>query len=189
MLAPGDMTRLLSEWSNGNQDALNRLLPAVYDELRRLASSYMRRERPDHTLQTTALVHEAYLRLVDQDDVRCKTRAHFFAAAAQVMRHILIDYARGHGRAKRGDGIQQVPLDDVAVLSEQRSDELLAVHVALIKLSAIDPRKSRVFELRYFGGMTVDEVSEALRVSPATVAREWRMAKAWLRREIGNNGA
>jgi len=189
MLAPSEMTRLLSEWSDGNQAALDQLLPAVYDELHRLASGYMRRERPDHTLQTTALVHEAYLRLVAQDHVQWQTRAHFFAAAAQVMRHILVDHARGHQRAKRGDGIPAVPLDEVAVLSEERSDELLAVNDALIKLTVIDPRKSRVFELRYFGGMTVDEASEALKVSPATVAREWRMAKAWLRREMGNHEA
>src|SRR5712692_8359678 len=152
MLAPSEITRLLSEWSDGNQAALDRLLPVVYDELHRLASGYMRRERPDHTLQTTALVHEAYLRLVDQDNVRWQTRAHFFAAAAQVMRHILIDHARGHRRAKRGDGISKVALDDAAVLSAERSDELLAVNDALIKLTGIDPRKSRVFELRYFGG-------------------------------------
>ncbi len=134
------------------------------------------------------MVHEAYLRLVDQDNVRWQTRAHFFAAAAQVMRHVLIDHARGHRRAKRGDGISEVPLDDAdaAVLSEKRSDELLAVNDALIKLTALDARKSRVFELRYFGGMTVDEAAQALKVSPATVAREWRMAKAWLRHEMSN---
>ena len=189
MLAPAEITRLLSDWSNGNQAALQQLLPLVYDELHRLASSYMRRERPDHTLQTTALVHEAYLRLVDQDNARWQTRAHFFAAAAQVMRHILVDHARGHRRAKRGGGIPEVPLDDAVVLSEERSDELLAVNDALIKLTGIDPRKSQVFELRYFGGMTVDEASEVLKVSPATVAREWRMAKAWLRREMGNYAA
>jgi len=189
MPGPSNITQLLSDWSNGSQAALQQLLPLVYDELHRLASSYMRRERPDHTLQTTALVHEAYLRLVDQDNARRQTRAHFFAAAAQVMRHILIDHARGHRRAKRGGGIPEVPLDDALVWCGERSDELLAVNDALIKLTGIDPRKSQVFELRYFGGMTVDEASEVLKVSPATVAREWRMAKAWLRREMGNYAA
>jgi RNA polymerase sigma factor (TIGR02999 family) len=147
----------------------------------------MRRERPDHLLQTTALVHEAYLRLVDQKSVRWQTRAHFFAVAAQVMRHILVDYARGRQRAKRGSGVAEVPLHDVAALSDRRVDELLAVHSALDSLSAQDPRKGRVFELRYFGGMSVEEAAEALKVSPATVARDWRMAKAWLRREIGDS--
>jgi RNA polymerase sigma factor (TIGR02999 family) len=183
------ITQLLSDWSGGSQAALEQLLPLVYDELHRLAGGYMRRERPDHTLQTTALVHEAYLRLVDQTNVRWQTRAHFFAAAAQVMRHVLVDHARSRGRAKRGYGIAEVPLDDAAVLSEERSDELLAVNDALIKLTITDPRKGRVFELRYFGGMTVEEASEVLKVSPATVAREWRMAKAWLRREMGNYAA
>src|SRR6266852_3292157 len=173
MTSPKEVSRLLADSGDGYQAAFNQLLPLVYDELHRLASNYMRRERPDHTLQTTALVHEAYLRLVDQDNARWQTRAHFFAAAAQVMRHILIDHARGHRRAKRGGGIPEVPLDDAAVLSAERSDELLAVNDALIKLTGIDPRKSRVFELRYFGGMTVDEASEVLKVSPATVAREW----------------
>jgi RNA polymerase sigma factor (TIGR02999 family) len=186
MSAPSEITRLLADWANGHQAALEKLLPLVYDELHRLASSYMRRERPDHTLQTTALVHEAYLKLVGQDDVRWQTRVHFFAAAAQVMRHILVDHARGRSRAKRGDGVPQVSLDEAAAISGQRADELLAINDALIALTATDPRKSRVFELRYFGGMSVDEAAEALKVSPATVARDWRMAKAWLRREIGN---
>lgn len=189
MLAPSEITRLLCEWSGGNQAALDRLLPVVYDELHRLARSYMRQERPDHTLQTTALVHEAYLRLVDQNDVRWQTRAYFFAAAAQLMRHILVDHARGRKRAKRGDGMQELSLDEAAVLSEERADEVLVVNDALVKLSGFDGRKSKVFELRYFGGMTVEEAAEALKVSPATVAREWRMAKAWLRREMGSYGA
>lgn len=144
----------------------------------------MRRERPDHMLQTTALVHEAYLRLVDQQNVSYGTRTHFFAVAAQVMRHILVDYARGRGRAKRGAGMASIALSDVAVLSEDRAEELLAVNTALENLTAMDPRKGRVFELRYFGGMSVEEAAEALRISPATVARDWRMAKAWLRREM-----
>ncbi len=184
MSTQSEITRLLADWSKGDQAALDKLLPMVYDELHRLARSYMRRERPDHTLQTTALVHEAYLRLVGQQNAHWQTRVHFFAAAAQVMRHILVDHARGRLRAKRGDGIPEVSLDDAAIISEERADALLAVNDALISLTALDPRKSRVFELRYFGGMSVDEAAEALQVSPATVARDWRMAKAWLRREM-----
>jgi RNA polymerase sigma factor (TIGR02999 family) len=182
--APTEITRLLEEWSAGNQTALDRLMPLVYAELRRLASSYMRRERSDHLLQTTALVHEAYLRLVEQRNVQWKTRAQFFALAAQVMRHILVDHARRAHRAKRGHGATPIPLNDVAVLSRERAHEVLAVNAALDGLTALDARKSRVFELRYFGGMSVDEAAEALKISPATVARDWRMAKAWLRREI-----
>jgi RNA polymerase sigma factor (TIGR02999 family) len=181
----GEVTRLLVDWSEGDQAALDRLLPIVYDELRRLARSHMRRERPDAVLQTTALVHEAYLRLVDQKNVGWQTRAHFFGVAARVMRHILVDYARGRHRAKRGGGAPDLPLHDVAVLSDGRADEVVAVHSALEHLTAFDARKAKVFELRYFGGMSVDEAAEALQVSPATVARDWRMAKAWLRREIG----
>ena len=184
MRTSGEITRLLADWSSGNPAALDKLLPLVYDELRRLASNYMRRERPDHLLQTTALVHEAYLRLVEQQNVNCQTRAHFFAVAAQVMRHILVDYARGRGRAKRGEGMATLPLSDVAVLSDESAEEVLAVNSALESLTAMDPRKGRVFELRYFGGMSIEESAEALNVSPATVARDWRMAKAWLRRAI-----
>ena len=186
MSAPSEITRLLVDWSNGSQAALDELLPLVYDELHRLAGSYMRRERPDHTLRTTALVHEAYLKLVDQPHVRWQTRVHFFAAAAQVMRHILVDHARARRRAKRGDGAPQLSLDEAVILSDERAEELLAVNDALISLTAADPRKSRVFELRYFGGMSVDEAAEALNVSTATVTRDWRMAKAWLRREMSN---
>jgi len=178
------ITRLLAEWSAGNQDALNHLVPIVYDELRRLASSHMRRERPDHPLQTTALVHEAYLRLIGHQNVNVQTRTQFFAVAAQVMRHILVDYARGRDRAKRGDGVAPLALSDVAVVSDDRAEELLAIDLALESLTTFDARKGRVFELRYFGGMSVDEVAETLSVSPETIARDWRMAKVWLRREI-----
>ena len=184
MVGPTEITRLLSEWRAGDQAALEKLVPLVYQELHRLATGYLRRERPDHTLQATALVHEAYLRLVGQENAPWQTRAHFFAAAAQVMRHILVDHARGRRRAKRGQGQAAVPLEEAAVFSDSRADELLAVNDALISLTAQDPRKGRVFELRYFGGMSVDEAAEALKVSPATVARDWRMAKAWLSREI-----
>ena len=138
---PGEITGLLADWSRGSQAALDRLLPIVYDELRRLASGYMRRERPDHVLQTTALVHEAYLRLVGSREVNYETRTHFFAVAAQVMRHILVDYARGRRRAKRGEGVPPLPLSDVAVLSDDRAEEVLAVNAALEKLTALDQRK------------------------------------------------
>jgi RNA polymerase sigma factor (TIGR02999 family) len=180
-----EITQLLMDWSRGDESAVAKLFPLVYGELHRLASAYMRRERKDHTLQTTALVHEAYLRLVDQHNLNWQTRAHFFAVAARVMRNILVDYARGRGRAKRGAGLPELPLAEVAVMSDERVDELIAVDVALNTLAAIDPRKSKVFELRYFGGMSVDEAAEAMRVSPATVARDWRMARAWMRRELG----
>jgi RNA polymerase sigma-70 factor, ECF subfamily len=186
MSAQDEITRLLADWGEGNEAALKKLFPLVYHELHRLANAYMRRERHDHTLQTTALVHEAYLRLVGQRDVRWHTRAHFFAVAARVMRNILVDHARGRGRAKRGEAKPELPLGDIAVMSDERADELVAVNSALDSLTAIDPRKSRVFELRYFGGMSVDEAAEALKVSPATVTRDWRMARAWLRRELGS---
>jgi RNA polymerase sigma factor (TIGR02999 family) len=184
MSVPGEITALLADWKSGSQSALDRLLPLVYEELRRLASAYMRRERPDHMLQTTALVHEAYLRLVDSPNISYETRTHFFAVAAQVMRHILVDYARGRRRAKRGDGLPSFALSDVAVLSDDRAEEVIAVNSALEKLTALDARKGRVFELRYFGGMSVEEAANALNVSAVTVARDWRMAKAWLRRQI-----
>ena len=185
MSTPGDITRLLAEWSDGDEAARAKLVDLVYAELHRLARSYMRRERPGHMLQTTALIHEAYLRLEGQH-VRWQTRAHFFAVAAQVMRHILVDHARSRQRAKRGDGARELSLSDVVVISDARGEELLAVNEALNSLTSVDPRKGRVFELRYFGGMSVDETAEALKVSPATVARDWRMARAWLRREIGS---
>jgi len=184
MSGPGDITRLLADWSGGNQAAFDRLVPIVYDELRGLASKYMRRERPDHLLQTTALVHEAYVRLIDRRNVSCETRTQFFAVAAQVMRRVLVDYARTRDRAKRGDGVATIALNEVAIVSEHRAEELIAINSALENLTSLDPRKGRVFELRYFGGMSVEEVADTLRVSPVTVARDWRMAKVWLRREI-----
>jgi len=173
------------DWSHGDESAAAKLFPLVYEELRRLASVYMRRERQDHTLQTTALVHEAYLRLVSHENLNLQTRAHFFAVAARVMRNFLVDYARGRSRAKRGEGLQELPLAEVAVMSDERADELIAIDLALDSLAAVDPRKSRVFELRYFGGMSVDEAAEAIKVSPATVARDWKIARAWMRRELG----
>jgi RNA polymerase sigma-70 factor, ECF subfamily len=183
-LVQGETTRLLSQWRAGDPAAFERLWPIVYEELRRLASRYMRSERSDHLLQTTALVHEAYLRLVDQPEASGETRSHFFAVAAQVMRHVLVDYARARSRAKRGGGVAPLPLEDVAVLSAERADELIAVDAALEGLMAFDLRKGRIFELRHFGGLSVEEAAQVLQVSPATVARDWRMAKAWLRRAI-----
>ena len=184
MPVPGEITGLLADWRAGNQSALDRLLPLVYDELHRLASGYMRRERPDHMLQTTALVHEAYLRLVNSPSINLETRAQFFAVAAQVMRHILVDFARGRQRAKRGEGMPALELSEIAVFSDDRADEVIAVNTALDRLAAFDARKGKVFELRYFGGMSVEEAACVLNVSTITVARDWRMAKAWLRREI-----
>ena len=189
MREPGETTRLLSQWRAGDPEALGRLLPIVYEELRRLASSYMRSERPDHLLQTTALVHEAYLRLVDQTEVGYETRSQFFAVAAQVMRHVLVDYARARCRAKRGGGAVPLPLEDVAVISEERADEVVAVDAALEGLMAFDVRKGRIFELRHFGGLSVEEAAEVLNISPATVARDWRMAKAWLRRAMDSESS
>jgi RNA polymerase sigma-70 factor, ECF subfamily len=185
MSGPQDITRLLEEWNSGSQAALDLLVPALYDELRRLASHYMRGERSGHMLQTTAVVHEAYLRLIGRQNVSCRTRTEFFAIAAQVMRRVLVDYARGRDRVKRGDGGAPVALDEAAVLSDDRAEELIAINSALEGLAAFDARKGRVFELRYFGGMSVEEVAEALSVSPVTVARDWRMARVWLRRQIG----
>ncbi len=159
-------------------------MPVVYGELRRLAQHYLRRERPDHTLQATALVHEAYLRLVDQRAVTWQNRAHFFGVAAQLMRRILVDHARRHHAAKRGGTALKVSLNDVVLAAEERAEDLVALDDALNRLAAMDPRQGRVVELRLFGGLTVEETAEVLRISPATVKREWTTAKAWLSREI-----
>ncbi|MCA1615687.1 MAG: sigma-70 family RNA polymerase sigma factor [Acidobacteria bacterium] len=184
-LPPHEMSRLLAAWSDGDREALDRLYPLVEHELHRLARGYMRRERPDHTLQTTALVNEAYLKLIDQREVRWQNRAHFFGIAAQIMRRILIDHARKHAYAKRGGGAVHVPLDEAAVLTKARAAELVALDEALTALAALDERKGRVVELRYFGGLSVEEAAEVLGVSPDTVTRDWRRAKAFLRREMG----
>jgi len=185
---PQEITQLLLSWSKGDQAALDQLIPLVYPELRRLARRYMSRESPDHTLQTSALINEAYLRLVDQQAVEWQDRAHFFAVAAQVMRHILIDHARSHLYGKRGAGAQHVPLDEVAVVGLERATELVALDDALTSLAKIDERKARIVELRFFGGLSVEETAEAMKVSPITVMREWRTAKAWLHREISGTG-
>ena len=182
--ASHDVTRLLVDWSNGDQAALDKLLPLVNDELRRLARRYMRRESPGHTLQTSALVNEAYLRLIDQKHVQWQNRAHFFGIAAQLMRRILIDHARSHHYAKRGGGALKVSLDEAAAVTEARAAELLAVDEALEKLTAMDERKGRIVELRFFGGLTEEETAEVIGVSLPTAQREWRAAKAWLRRML-----
>jgi RNA polymerase sigma-70 factor, ECF subfamily len=185
-LPPQEVTQLLVDWGNGNQAALDRLMPLVYTELRQLAHRYMRRERPGHTMQTTALIHEAYLRLVDQNQVRWQHQAHFFGIAARLMRHILIEHARSHTRAKRGGGVGTISLDEAAIVSQARATELLALDDALERLATIDPRKSQVVELRFFGGLSVEEAAQVLNIAPNTVLRDWRMAKAWLRREINH---
>src|SRR5215510_8739953 len=182
--SPKDITRMLMAWSNGDRAALDQLMPIIYEELRHLANRYMQRERADHTLSTTALVHEAYLRLIDQRQVRWQNRAHFFAVAAQMMRRILIDHARSHQYAKRGGGAIQVSLDEAAAVTEARAAELLAVDEALERLTALDARKGRIVELRFFGGLTEEETAEVIGVSLPTVQREWRAAKAWLRRML-----
>ena len=183
-----EVTELLLAWSNGEKAALESLAPLVYKELHRLAHHYMSRERPDHTLQTSALVNEAYLRLVDQKRVQCQNRAHFFAISAQLMRQILINHAQSRRCLKRGRGARKVSLDRAIIVSEERSEDLLALDDALNELAKADPRKSKVVELRFFGGLSVEETAEALNVSPVTVMREWRVAKAWLYRELGNEG-
>jgi RNA polymerase sigma-70 factor, ECF subfamily len=175
-----EVTMLLSALTNGEEGAASKLIPVVYDELRRLAGSYMRRERVDHTLQATALVNEAYLKLIEQRAVNWQSRAHFFGVAAQLMRRILIDYARGHTREKRGGEQKKVSLDEVFLFSEQQADELLAVDDSLNLLEKMDLRQARVVELRFFAGLSVEEAAEALGVSPKTVKRDWSVAKAWL---------
>lgn len=184
--SPHEVTQLLIDWSQGDRAALDRLMPLVYDELRRLAHHYMSRERPGHTLQTTALVNEVYLRLVDQKSVSWQNRAHFFGIAARLMRQILVDHARKNGYAKRGGGARKVTLEESAVLSPEQAADLVALDEALESLAATDPRKCQVVELRYFGGLKVDEIAEVLKVSPVTVMRDWSMAKAWLLREISH---
>ncbi|HYT66733.1 MAG TPA: sigma-70 family RNA polymerase sigma factor [Vicinamibacterales bacterium] len=181
---PGDVTRLLQAWRHGDTAALEQLTPIVYDELRRLAARYMRRERPGHTLQTSALINEAYLRLVDARGVQWQNRAHFFGVSAQVMRHILVDFARARQNLKRGGGAQPVSLDAVMVSVPERGTDLLALDEALERLAALSPRQSRVVELRYFGGLTEEEVAEVLSISPRTVRNDWGLARAWLYREL-----
>ena len=181
------ITELLAEWRDGNQSALDELYPLVYDELHRLARRYMSRERKDHTLQTTALINEAYVRLVDQKNVNWANRSHFFAISAQIMRRILIDHARRHGYAKRGGGAQQVSLEEVAALVPEQGRELMRLDEALKSLAERDPRRSQVVELRYFGGLNNEEIAGVLHVSENTVTRDWNMARAWLYQQLAEN--
>jgi RNA polymerase sigma-70 factor, ECF subfamily len=181
---PQDVTVLLGEVAQGDQQAVSKLMPLVYSELRRLAGRYMNRERSEHTLQPTALVHEAYLKLVQNPPVEWQNRAHFFGIAAQLMRQILIDYARGHGREKRGGGQQVLPLEGAIVFSPEKSTELLRIDESLQRLTKLDPRQARIVELRFFGGLTVEETAQVMGVSPKTVKREWSMAKAWLHGDL-----
>jgi RNA polymerase sigma factor (TIGR02999 family) len=175
-----DVTILLKKLTAGDNDASSELMAAVYNELRRLAASYMRRERPDHTLQATALVHEAYLKLVNQRTVDWQNRAHFYGVAAQLMRRILVDHARGRLRDKRGGGQKMVSLDEPLLADERQAGALLELDEALQRLAKLDPRQSRVVELRFFGGLTVEETAEVMGVSPKTVKRDWAVARAWL---------
>jgi RNA polymerase sigma factor (TIGR02999 family) len=179
-----EVTQLLNQWSNGDQAALDKLMPLVYGELRLMARRYMARQNPGHTLQTTALINEAYLKLVGQEEKHWQNRAHFFGVAAQAMRHILVDYARARQYAKRGGGEQAVSLDEALTVSHERAAELVALDDALQELAKVDPRKCQVVELRFFGGLSVEETAEALKISEVTVMRDWSLAKAWLRREL-----
>lgn len=181
---PEEITGLLIDWGKGNKAALDRVIPLVYQELRRLAHRQMRRERTGDTFQTTALINEAYLRLVDYARVRPRDRAHFFAIAAQAMRRILIERARSRRATKRGSGAQKVSLEEIADVSNERAADLLALDEALTNLALIDPRKAQIVELKYFGGMTIEEAAEVLEVSTPTVERDWKLAKIWLHREV-----
>src|SRR6266705_2980055 len=185
--SPHEVTQLLVAWSNGDEGARDRLMPFVYEELRRLAHQYMNRERSGHTLQTSALVNEAFLRLVDQRNVHWQNRAHFFGIAAQMMRRILVDYARNRRYAKRGGSVRQVSFNEALIVSAERSTEIVALDEALKGLAKLDQRKSQIVELRFFGGLSIDETAKALGVSPGTVMRDWTFAKAWLRREMTND--
>jgi RNA polymerase sigma factor (TIGR02999 family) len=181
---PSEITQLLQDWRGGDRKALDALLPRVYKELRRLAHLHLRNERPDHTLQSAALVHEAYLRLAGVNPPKWESRTHFFAVAAQLMRQILVDYARRHGAAKRGGSICKLSLQDAMVTPRQAEVDIVALDDALQELAKIDARQSRVVELRFFGGLSLNEISEALEIAPATVQRDWTAARAWLHREI-----
>jgi RNA polymerase sigma factor (TIGR02999 family) len=183
-----DVTQLLLAWRSGDEAALDKLVPLVYEELRRLARLYMRRERAGHTLQTTALVNEAYLRLVDSSKVQWQNRAHFFAVSAQLMRRILVDFARSRNYQKRGGDLRQASFAEALALSGEEDPDIVALDDALKSLADLDPRKSQVVELRYFGGLSVEETAEALNVSPETVKRDWRMAKAWLLTQLEPEG-
>lgn len=185
-LASQDVTGLLLKWQQGDSAALDQLTPLVYDELRRIAHRYMRQERDGHTLQTTALVNEAYVRLVGQQQIEWQNRSHFFAVTAQVMRHVLTDHARRRLYDKRGGGAEHLPLEETDAMTQERAAELVALDEALNELARLDPRKSRVVELRYFGGLSLEETADVLEVSVMTVRRDWRAAKAWLYKTVNS---
>src|SRR5882724_6871416 len=185
-VSPHGVTQLLAEWSNGDSAALAELTPLIYEELRRLAHHHMSGQRPDHTLQTTALVNEAYLRLADQTNPNWQSRAHFFAVAARAMRQILVSYARSQRSQKRGGGALKVELDEAAIVSPEQSKEIVDLHEALERLATLDSRKAQVVELKYFGGLNYDEMAEVLKISTVTVRRDWVFAKAWLYDELHN---
>jgi RNA polymerase sigma factor (TIGR02999 family) len=187
--SPEDVTALLAKYRDGDGDALNELLPIIYDELRKIARRRLRRERQEHTLQATALVHEAYLRLADQKDAQWQSRAHFIACAARIMRNILVDNARSHGAEKRGGGMRPVTLEAASLGPAAGDPDVLALDDALRELEATDPVRSRVVELRYFGGLSIEEVAEVMQVSTATVKRQWTTARAWLHRELSRRGS
>ena len=182
--ASHEVTQLLMAWNDGDQSALERLIPLVHAELHRIARRYMRNERAGHTLQTSALINEAYMRLIDAQQVHWQNRAHFFGIAAQLMRRVLVDFARSRGYKKRGGGALQVSLDETMVITKERGEDLVALDEALSGLSELDERKGRVVEMRFFGGLSEKEIAEALAVSPETVRRDWRLAKSWLRRRL-----
>jgi RNA polymerase sigma factor (TIGR02999 family) len=185
-VSPHRVTQLLQQWSHGDDAALADLTPLVYEELRRLAHHFMEGQRPDHTLQTTALVNEAYLRLADQTNPRWQNRAHFFAVAARAMRQILVSYARSYRAQKRGGGALKIELDEAALVSPEESKEIVDLHEALERLATLDSRKAQVVELKYFGGLNYDEMAEVLKISSVTVRRDWEFARAWLQTELHN---
>jgi RNA polymerase sigma factor (TIGR02999 family) len=187
--SPQDVTQLLMAWSNGEQDALEQLIPLVYSELHRLAHRYMGNERREHTLQPTALVHEAYERLINLKNVNWQNRAHFFAVSAQLMRRILVDYARSRRYSKRGGQWRKVPLNEAVAVFQDRRTDIVALDDALRTLADIDPRKASMVEMRFFGGLSIKETAEVLNVSPETVLRDWRLAKVWLLRELSQGNA
>jgi RNA polymerase sigma factor (TIGR02999 family) len=182
--APSEITQLLKDWSSGDQTALDKLMPLVYEELHQLAHQHMRREQPGNMLQTSALINEAYLRLVDQPQIRWESRAHFFGIAARLMRRILVDEARKRNSAKRGGHAIQVSLDEGSTVAQEQAANVVALDAALTSLEAIDARQSKIIELRFFGGLSIEETAEVLKVSPGTVMRDWTFARAWLRNEM-----
>jgi RNA polymerase sigma-70 factor (ECF subfamily) len=185
---PADITGLLVSWREGNRAALDALLPLIQRELTQIARRHLGRERQNHTMQPSSLVQEAFLRLLPSPDVEWQNRAHFFAIASKVMRHVLVDHARQRSRAKRGGAAAHIPMDVAAVLSPDQVEEVVAIDLALQRLAAVDERKSQVLEMRFFGGLSVEETAEALGVAPNTVTRDWNFARAWLRRELGGEG-